>query len=158
MTKQQRFENTTSVLIRSFLRGHLVHGNGCACAIGNMIADAREYSMRPLFGAPAWHSDGKPILPCWSTGGGGIKSNDPDVRELPYTHEELERIERSFEDVLLVDGWDYSPNSDPDGFRGLCAAIDTLMEIDEVETCCAEDVIALEGEFAEVATREPAHT
>ena len=142
MTKQQRFEQTTSVLIRAFLRGHLVHNDTCACAVGNMIAADNGYRVQESpTGFYDWMVDGKMIVTKWA----------PYMTRMQYSFREIDRIETAFEGVIERPGVGYDLSLDPDGFRGLCAAIDTLMEIDDVETCHAQDVIALEGEFAEVA-------
>ena len=139
-----RFDQTTSVLIRAFLRGHLVHGSQCACAVGNMIADAFDYEItdETEHTQHQWMKNGRIVY--------NIRWEDHD-RALPYSRQDLISIEEAFERVVESGVMPYDLSLDPDGFRGLCAAIDTLMEIDEVETCCAEDVIALEGEYAEVA-------
>lgn len=33
---KHRLEETTDILMKAFFHGHLVHGEPCACAVGNM--------------------------------------------------------------------------------------------------------------------------
>lgn len=124
------FEKTVDVLVKAYLNGTLEHGNCCACAVGNIIADSCgfKYVRTPgscrewdwLFYRPEWYSkfDNR-VRSCYQTEATG------------YTVDELNKIEQAFEGLDIARGYDYM-------FDGLMRVLDVLAEIHKIDLSVKE--------------------
>jgi len=46
MKNKKLFDKTISILVNAYLKGTLIHGDSCACAVGNLIAGHNNYTMK----------------------------------------------------------------------------------------------------------------
>lgn len=124
------FEKTVDVLVKAYLNGTLEHGNCCACAVGNIIADSCGYTYRLqqkrccswewLESIPKWYSKyNNSVVPC------------PQVEATGYTVVELAKIERAFEGLNIARGQDYM-------FDGLMRVVDVLAHIHKINLTVKE--------------------
>ncbi len=131
------FSRTWQILSVSYLRGTLVHGSSYGCAVSNMIQSKKIEFLRKKLGLSR-------LLPILKGEGGDeqalamadrylsetwrlhIMYGDPSARSLVrgYTIRELEIIDRAFNS--------YSSTKDPDGFMGLHAVLEELMQIHDL--------------------------
>ena len=117
---QHRLEETAGILIKAFFHGHLVHGEPCACAVGNMC-NGNPYWINVINGThqQIYHK----------------VANKPIPEYVRYTPEELMRIEYEFEGREDRNGHHLPTlfkDNDPDGFEGLTRVFNILCnEIDK---------------------------
>ncbi len=140
MKNKELFDRTISILVKAYMEGVLLHGNECACVIGNMIAANNDICIKtnPL----AWSKDGEIIDdPDWNKvhNLGNMRSlayldsislfrGKRELESTGYSVHETCKIEGVFERkyITVVDGGNYE---DTDGYLGLMAVVDCLMEI-----------------------------
>ena len=117
MRNKKLFDETVAILVKAYMNETLEHGEPCACAVGNLIA-AR--GIEPSWG---WYN----YVRRYSKTSLGTK----EVNCTGYSAEEVRYIERAFEgrDIYTQDLRDFS--DDPDGYKGLMAVVDVLIEIHE---------------------------
>lgn len=131
MKNKEQFDWAVSVLVTAYLEGTLMHAACAACAVGNLIGD--KMGTRPDMCNPNnnWENG---CIPAWSmVHSMGNFCNDwkevskglSEIALTGYTPEETCKIEGAFEGVCK---WD---NEDPDGYLGLLAVVDALIEIHE---------------------------
>lgn len=130
------FENTVNILVKAYFNDTLQHCNCAACAVGNMIADAKGIELyKNNEGQVAWRAP----LPIWikAIGGGEIKSwvknfgqAIQEAESTGYTTEQIVKIEYEFE--YGVSYPDESGNDDVDGYFGLMRVLSVLAEIHNV--------------------------
>ena len=142
MTK--RFEETVDLLLDAINTGELAKGSCQRCAVGNM---ARHYGAENI---AAW-------WPLFCTGGGiqdkmsitsRVKTNEmftraiESIENIPYTEEQLAKIEFAFETNTMIDGCDYSSFTPQyikaDQIKGLTAVVELLKEFDKLEVSTEE--------------------
>lgn len=116
---KHRLEETADILIKAFIHGHLVHGEPCACAVGNLCA-GNPYWINVINGThqQIYHKVAGKLIPEF----------------IRYTPEELMRIEYEFEGRENHNGHHLPTlfkDNDIDGFEGLCRVFNVLCnEID----------------------------
>jgi hypothetical protein len=132
------FNQTVNVLVQAYLNDTLEHINGCACAVGNLVAAANGYTFKT---APAEYLDTSIV---WaesnypSNGNGWLDARlgKPSGKALEqinstgYTAEEIFRIEKAFESPYQTRNH-YMLNKDEVMFQGLMNVVDVLSEIHE---------------------------
>jgi hypothetical protein len=123
---KERFDKTVDVLVKAYLNDTLVHGNDCACAVGNMICAALGYK----YGS--WMANWHVAFVCQL--GGQFKIDAlKEVESTGYSVAEILEIERAFERApgnhIDVDNWN---------FNGLMAVVTVLAEIDGISLEQAE--------------------
>lgn len=129
------FDHTISILVKAYLNGTLEHGNYCACAVGNLIADAvgakivlknyeNAYSkyrwLHPEYTGEEWFcksSDGK-----------------KQIKETGYSFDEIWSIEKVFEHARS-----WGDDQDEAMFKGLMAVVDVLASIHGVDLSIKEE-------------------
>jgi hypothetical protein len=87
---KERFDKTVDVLVSAYLNDTLVHGNDCACAVGNMICAAMGYK----YGG--WQANWHVGLVC-GLGGPFKEAAFIEVASTGYSVDEILTIERAFE-------------------------------------------------------------
>lgn len=138
MENRELFDRTVSVLVKAYFEGTLEHFDCCACAVGNLVSAAKNYSILGK-GAEShvWETqDGDIITDSWGYVHCGGEMNPPskdipnwiynlgldELRSTGYTEEQTLRIERAFE---VCDWYDAE---DPQ-YIGLMSVIDELQKI-----------------------------
>jgi hypothetical protein len=131
------FNQTVNVLVQAYLNDTLEHCNGCACAIGNLVAHANNYTFIP---APpeyscsiVWNEAEYPSRSGW------LDARFPNPTEIAleqissigYTIKEVFTIERAFE-LPYISPSHYREHKDEVMFEGLMNVVDVLAEIHEV--------------------------
>jgi len=146
MKNQELFDRTVGILVKAYLNNTLQHGQPCGCAVGNLIAANNNYTICKRVGSnwlfqdgninrvANWtevHAYGEIIKdPCHDE---EYKNGVSELLSTGYDTYETSMIEKAFESVLFTDG-EYDcdrDDEDPDGYLGLMAVCDTLMEIHE---------------------------
>lgn len=130
MKNKELFYKSVNILQKAYFNGTLSHGDPCGCAVGNLVkannnvqkSKFLHYSYRPdwWFGliGKKFSNDLNDVC----TEEEGLKQ----INNIGYSLEEASRIEKAFE--KKDDGFF---NRDTDGYLGLCAVLDVLMEIHE---------------------------
>lgn len=123
------FEKTVDILVKAYLSGTLEHGNCCACAVGNIIADSCNYKYIKshsscqewtwLMARPVWYKDGVGVIYC------------DQIESTGYTLDQLQRIEKAFEDVYKIRSMDPM-------FQGLMQVLDVLADIHKIDLTVKE--------------------
>jgi hypothetical protein len=138
----RNFEHSVNVLVQAYLNDTLEHLNCCACAVGNLVADACGYTYKK--------STSRYIKVEWDNGinaawfdhllGDMFTTNDTNVLGLKqiqstgYSVEEIDKIERAFE----------SAREEGDRmFEGLCQVVDVLADIHQVDLKQREEAKAM---------------
>lgn len=136
MKNPELFYRSVNILQRAYFKGTLKHKSCLSCAVGNLVAGNLGFSvinnLRILVDPSDPGYKNAVLNAAWTLpvlGANLIRTSDEDVAmaisATGYTVSELKRIEAAFENR------DNKPKYDPDGYLGLCAVIDTLMEIHE---------------------------
>lgn len=122
MNRPDQFWNSIDILATAYFEGELVAGSCNACAVGNLVQAHNENCSREA--NRRWYSE--------LTSYRGTFNGDVEVApSLPYTAEEIDRIERAFEssagpcELFNDGGVDYFP--------ALMDVVDILMDIHGVE-------------------------
>jgi hypothetical protein len=132
MYTKEQFHETVGILVRAYMNDTLEHGNYCACAVGNLIAEkvgatliyepmksGSKFSWsHPEFNGYEWYC---------------VNPTRKMITESGYKHSDLMRIEKAFEHAEKPD--DVSPNdfmNDKWMFNGLMAVVDILCEIHDM--------------------------
>lgn len=137
MKTSPRFEKAIKALIKGFFNGTLRKGSCAACACGNIIAAAMN---EPI--ANDIRSEGKAVYDSWYDTVLNVDHYN-DIRHSEgleyiemtgYSLFEFARIEQAFEENTEIYGSDYEDYSPErvmqDQYRGLCAVIDVLCDIE----------------------------
>lgn len=133
------FNQTVNVLVQAYLNDTLEHGNYCACAVGNLIADAvgaqivlkREACSCSKYG---WdHPDYSGAEWFGRTPTGKIQ-----IKATGYSFDEIWRIEKAFESARRYPNY-VGCTDDDIMFNGLMNVIDTLADIHNVDLSVRED-------------------
>jgi len=126
MKNEAKFNETVSILVRAYLNDTLIHGDCCACAVGNIISDGGKYHIRVDENCNTWFSAcGASMIP-------QLNPDHPDIIRIGYSCAEIVLIERAFE---------FCPrgNSNDDWvYNGLMAVVDVLAEIHEIDLTVKE--------------------
>lgn len=129
----ERFNRTVDILVKAYLNDTLQHDNPCGCAVGNMIMASCGIKFKHghdwfgdkritwLDASPAWYK--------FIDSPTGIDQ----VASTGYSIDEILAIEKAFESANTT------PCSDQDGYRGLCAVVDVLIDIDGIDLSVAEE-------------------
>lgn len=138
------FENTVSILVKAYFEGTLEHGNCCACAVGNIIADRMGVVPKKMNridnegGKICWPNR---VIPAWPD---VFVTNSPTSKQklrtdmyygdskhqidlTGYSLIELARIEETFERNRIL--WATDKEDEQAMFNGLMAVVDVLAEI-----------------------------
>jgi len=117
MRNKKLFDKTISILVNAYLKEELVHGDSCACAIGNLIAGNNNYS----FDATGlWITTNEVIVaPDWTNVLCNHTGMTRQLITIGYTLLEVTKIESAFESV----------SKDPTGYLGLMQVVDVLIKI-----------------------------
>lgn len=135
----RNFEHSVNVLVKAYVNDTLQHGNCWACAVGNLICEAKGYH----YLNNAWYSqEHKTIIgtnwPAFFMTDAISKKQSPsvchnakiglqEIESTGYSTEELARIEFAFETAPIgVTLDDYM-------FNGLMAVVDILADIHHVD-------------------------
>lgn len=133
MNRPELFYKSVNILQKAYFKGTLKHGDCRACAVGNLIAGNAGME-NPICSLEWINKTGSD--PNYNAGGceswyaatpngryfAGMRVSIRQVELSGYDAYDLSEIERAFEGNKCDDN---------DGFEGLCAVIDTLMEIHE---------------------------
>lgn len=139
MENKELYEKTVSILVKAYQNDTLVHGDCCACAVGNMVAyncgfEIRKPSDRSPF---VWKfGENAGMFPSWKrvfvTIDNSFQNINPENYEFDakvqidstgYSYENLAKIEHAFEMAPM------GLNDDCWMFNGLMAVIDVLDQI-----------------------------
>lgn len=127
MKNPELFHKTVGILVKAYQNDTLRHENCFACAVGNLISHCNSIDVTKHesgfinWGAVCFHS-------YWDI----LKRNVENevgrkmIEATGYTTNELNLVERSFESSHR--------SSDVDGYNGLMAVVDCLMQIHEATT------------------------
>lgn len=129
------FSQTVDVLVKAYLNDTLEHGNYCACAVGNLIADAvgaeivlkhnhRNYASKYEWSHPEYSGDE------WFL---KINGCENQIKASGYSYSEIWVIEKAFESTRFMEG-----NDDEIMFMGLMAVVDVLASIHNVDLSTKE--------------------
>lgn len=132
MNRPEIFYKSVNALQRAYYKDYLQHRKVCACAVANLILAA--HGLSPLMSSDGlnWPTSELLYAPCgigWYGVCHNMSTKPPDkelnaqIKPTGYSWEELRKIESAFESVKSY--------IDTDGYLGLCAVLDTLMEIHE---------------------------
>lgn len=157
-TQVTRFEKAKDALLNAFLNDTLRAGDCTACACGNIIAAAcgievpRGETMKEVKASTLEsfiETEGKTLqLVNWSKKRHGLTigsktvffalpSLEGELNEAGYTTAEFARIENAFEQNTKYKIQDYEKLSREevlqDQFKGLCAVVDVIIDIDNVK-------------------------
>lgn len=151
MTK--RFEFAYNALVQAFFDGTLAKGTCTACAVGNMVAAANDFSIERI------ETEDEIMFECdytveqWSNlffttsqrqWRRGHATKDEDVKialslieKTGYSEDELAKIEFAFETHTQILSGIYHKHSEQeileDQYNGLCAVFEVLCKLDNVE-------------------------
>lgn len=143
MKNPELWGKSLSILVKAFFSGTLKHEEPCGCAIGNLIAGNNGFEINKTIRQGIWSytDNGVFIQEFWNNVQAygrrhNCISNESDLgkKELlstGYSLDETLLIERAFESTRLIGCDDNGDNGDMDGYLGLMAVVDTLMEIHE---------------------------
>lgn len=142
--KKATFEHSVDVLVKAYFDGTLVHGDFCACAVGNLIASAHGASVIPqretIFkwsnGYPKWHL----VFYSGLTEQKFNKHNyhgeiRDEIEATGYTLRNLMRIEAAFESTKTY------PVPKCEVFNGLMAVVDVLADIHGVDLSVKQNAV-----------------
>jgi len=123
MENKEQFDNSIKVLVKAYLNETLKHANCRACAVGNLVCDGMGYNMLNI-DEMVWElpSRKRRTYALWPNARFRSCSNVDGIKEVKstgYTWKEFFNIESAFESV----------SNDPDGYKGLCAVFDVLINI-----------------------------
>jgi hypothetical protein len=145
------FNYTVNVLVKAYLNDTLLHNDCCACAVGNLIADAIGAEIR-IDGDPSrgtwsyetmWTRNKNQIQPIWdqvfctTPSGQTIRKEEykgwakKQIDTVGYSLEELAAIEFAFEDGGDIEK--QAPNDPEWMFNGLMAVVDVLADIHGID-------------------------
>jgi hypothetical protein len=144
------FHYTLNVLVKAYLNDTLEHANCSACAVGNIVADSLRtndfhvmsptvYDWNNVTAGFGWAAvfctvakDKQLVFPI-QYGNDAKKQID----STGYTWRELARIEKAFESCNP----DYANIKDVDAamFNGLCAVVDVLADIHQIDLSVREE-------------------
>jgi hypothetical protein len=144
MKQPDLFRKTVDILFTAYLNGHLLRGNCCACAVGNLVAGNRGWGVNETL--LLWYKDTaegfERHYPRWnsvfSTCNGkqrvkmAVYRGNKEIREeiftTGYSLQELMRIEYAFETAKP------HPETGNDVvFSGLIAVLDVLFQLHQIE-------------------------
>ena len=118
------FEKTVDILVKAYLNDTLEHDNCHACAVGNLVAAAKNWTYeKDENGSYGWREC---YTANWFNFGHQIRvKNSTQAEATGYTIYQLNAIERAFEgvDELATDRM----------FLGLMAVVDVLAEIHGID-------------------------
>lgn len=134
MKNRELFEKTVGILTRAYINGTLQSTNCCACAVGNMIADAQgftfvdeDFAGRGFLGWKEVNTnataDWLRVLSYDNSGCEDIDVGTGWLRSTGYDEDQLRAIERAFEDNTEM--------FQEDTYDGLVAVYNLLLEIHE---------------------------
>ena len=123
MKNKEQFDNSIKVLVKAYLKGTLKHTHPCACAVGNLIAGCNNYKMVAENNGLYWETEeGQYVYINWMDERWNDYTQIPQIIATSYTIQEIVRIEKAFEEIDDL-------RSDADGYKGLCAVFDVLIDI-----------------------------
>jgi len=115
MNRPNEFWNSIDILATAYFEGDLVAGSCDACAVGNLVQAHNENRSKPK--NRRWYSQLRRYRE-------ELQDNVNVAPTLPYTPQEINRIESVFES---------SVGGDTDHFPALMDVVDVLMDIHGVE-------------------------
>lgn len=138
MKDLKKFNHTVNVLLKAYLNDTLQHGNCFACAVGNLIKDARKYTYgKSKAGRLIWMEvQTARWRHVFMTNFVSVQERDPskyigeakaEIDSTGYTWQQLARIEYAFETA------DEGKSNDDWMFNGLMAVVDVLAKIHEID-------------------------
>jgi len=126
MKNKEQFDWAIGVLVKAYLQGKLLHADCACCAVGNLIASKCDYtivsrsewadSLGNYINAESWYDT------VYEFGNG--EEGLTHIHAIGYTQMEVLEIESAFELRSIIPQPD-----DPDGYLGLLAVVDALIEI-----------------------------
>lgn len=133
MIKPELYKRTTDILYQAYFNDTLVHGCGCACAVGNIVAANMGFQLLGKGHALRWDREGLPIYDHWNNVvnlgeiiGDVYAEADEQIRATGYEVADILRIEAAFESAH----WWLRPEDRM--FLGLSNVLDVLAEIHQV--------------------------
>lgn len=137
------FENSVNVLVKAYFSGFLEAMSCEACAVGNLVADAKGYTYKNMYNffgpewaeAPAVWSDVIGIEMCMVEYKGLAKDQ---IDSTGYTPKQLQKIEIAF----MLKAKTVS-NPEHDNFDGLMAVVDVLADIHGIDLKQKQEAKAL---------------
>jgi len=139
----RNFEHTVNVLVKAYFTGTLVHQYCAACAVGNIIADAKGYKIQKVGCGFSWVEAYTQWENVFMTSYGeqefDIQAYEYEAKNqidsTGYSPEELARVEFAFE---TADGKTEDLNDDKWMFNGLMAVVDVLADIHGIDLTTKE--------------------
>jgi len=135
MKNQELFDKTITVLVKAYQKNTLRHQLCWACAVGNIVAAANGSPLNNVMDSFDWE-DYYHTLHAATQNIASFKATEAGFKQIEktgYTPIQLLAIEKAFE----------REKNDIDGFNGLMAVVDCLMEIHEATTEQAESAKSL---------------
>lgn len=134
MINEALYKKTVDILFDAYFNDTLEHGDQCCCAFGNIVAANCGIKMtkdnRKFNNTDAWYNvilcSGSGMLNEW------FKSSTEALKQISqtgYTPQQCALIEAAFENAEPGN----SNNEDEYIFNGLCAVLEVLKEIHQVE-------------------------
>jgi len=130
MKNKEQFDNSIKVLVKAYLEGTLEHSEPCACAVGNLIADGMGHTIDQKKLEFDWvdkNGDSADYAGWYNNYESPDKEVLKEFNSTSYSIKEIIQIENAFEGVLEIKNG-FGP-IDTDGYRGLCAVFDVLVQI-----------------------------
>lgn len=134
MEREELYNKTIDILVKAYKEGSLVHGDACACAVGNLVlANCKSLEFYPL--------STKQYRPVWTNNiliKGYSVTGLEQIHSTGYSLEEIRFIEESFEECIRSTRSDYD-KLDLTGQQGAFDVIDTLDKIHKNENIMITD-------------------
>lgn len=141
----ERFKKAYDSLVRAFFEGTLAKGTCVACACGNIIFDAVGITLTKKDVVEASIELTKTAKELWSAKRGyrlglgyyAFSDYRDEINAAGYTAKEFAAIENAFEENTWIGATEYRCTTEQeileDQYKGLCAVVDVLIKLDEIE-------------------------
>ena len=143
MINLEKFNHSVNVLLKAYLNNTLQFGNYCACAVGNLLADAVGAKLviverinfkdkdivwdNSVWTGSEWYADDEGY-------------GDDLILQSGYSKEQIIKIEKSFEKSRKHFGTNIH---DEDMFNGMMSVVDVLAEIHGIDLTIKDEAKAL---------------
>jgi nuclear transport factor 2 (NTF2) superfamily protein len=143
----RNFDYTVNVLVKAYLEDTLAHQFCAACAVGNIISEARSYKISKVGCGFEWVGQRTQWENVFMTSNGiqefNIEGYQGEARtqidSTGYAPEELARIEFAFEMADNSDGYYDDYTNETWMFNGLMAVVDVLADIHGIDLKAKEE-------------------
>lgn len=129
----EKFHHTIGVLVKAYLNNTLERGHDCACAVGNLVADACGYS------GIEWEAAWFDVYVCKVKWEDSLALAKEQIESTGYSVKEIIKIEKAFEKAEWArdeKGW---IDDEASMFNSLVAVVDVLAEIHGIDLSTLEE-------------------